>query len=136
MTTHDALEWPEDSLWVRLETGELTCLDRGRLREFYKGAAAKTPIEELLAANPEWLGIWLLYCYGEYMIEIPERGPFFEWDKSWLAQWEGVEDDDEQQVAPRKRAPGDLIWARNDADINVYAPGINVYAPGIASHGT
>jgi hypothetical protein len=48
----DPLDSPEGHIWVRLGPGRST-------HELMGGSILKTPTEELLAANPEWLRIYL-----------------------------------------------------------------------------
>jgi hypothetical protein len=70
-----ALEWPEDYLWVRYESGTLTIIRPKRLMELRQEASPTTPVETLIAANPDWLKIYLISFLGTYPITVPENGP-------------------------------------------------------------
>ena len=90
----DALECPEDYLWIRYrDRSGGTILDRYRLYELMlkEGAEPKDETEQLLAANPEWLRIYLRHVIGECPITIPEGGPLTKWSETWLGVWEDEE---------------------------------------------
>jgi len=95
MSGHHALDFPEDYLWIDLGSGKSTVLGRRRLVQLRYGADPKSPTEELLAANPDWLRIYLDHLLGDYVMTIPERGPLPEWREEFLMAMEGPGASDE-----------------------------------------
>jgi hypothetical protein len=72
---HDPLEVPEDYLWVECADDTLRVIRPRRLSELAEGAVPRDPVEAMLAANPDWLQVYLVSFVGMYPIHIPEGGP-------------------------------------------------------------
>lgn len=81
----DALEHPEDYLWVRYrDEARGTIIDTDRLYELQDGATPKDETEQVLVADPDWLRIYLRHVIGEYPITILAGGPLPKWSPTWL----------------------------------------------------
>jgi hypothetical protein len=88
-SAHRALDYPEDYLWVDLGLGRSTVIERRRLVKLRDGTTPDCLVEELLVANPRWLRFYLDHCIGDYVIEIPERGPLPKWKEDFVMAMEG-----------------------------------------------
>jgi len=83
---NDALDSPEDYLWVRHPDGHTTVIEEDRLHALQDGVAPEDEAEQLLVDNPQWLRIYLRHVINEHPITITLGTPLPQWDALWLEQ--------------------------------------------------